>query len=678
MQTIKKIAAMCLALALCLTMSLAASAATVADATINTAAKGSLTVYSYDLTMSQVDGVWDNSYVSTGVADSNVTDTLADYAIQGTEYTYLKVADILQYTDITDSSANVMVLYGIDKTLGAELLAALGLSGGTGRFTNADGLDSTKYYYQSDVLIDALAAALEANATTVKNALEPYVKASGTAMAPTDEAGRTTAEELELGLYLVVTTAVEESTTVTCNPFFVSLPMTSVNGTNATDGGTRWIYDVTVYPKNLTGIPSLEKTLKESAADTGKTEDYAHNATASAGDVIDYRIVSTLPAITSSSTYLTRYGFVDTLSAGLTYCREDVVLTFYSDKACTEVVDTWTMEDDCFTVTYGTADNGGSVMTIDMTAAGLELINTSSAVYTEAGMVNSGYSDCTLVITYQAAVDTDSSLVCGDSGNPNEVVLTWQRTNSEYLDTLVDDCHLYSYAIDLTKTFSDNAGDFSKVEFLFRNSTDGCYVKASFNEAEGVYYVVDHVAAEADATHFIPTADGSILIKGLEDDAYTITETQTDNGYSLLKKDIQVVISTAATAAVCDVYKTDAIDLLQNDPRYTQEIIANAVTNGWITEDGGLENILNNMPQTHLEHTLLTASASVDGKSVVMLNDSGSANAIAPLSVVNNRGFDFVDTGDLGTFIISGVGAFSAVAVAALLLLGKKKKDQTA
>ena len=45
----------------------------------------------------------------------------------------------------------------------------------------------------------------------------------------------------------------------TTAPFFVSLPMTSVDGNNATDGGTRWMYDVTLYPKNLTGIPTLEK-----------------------------------------------------------------------------------------------------------------------------------------------------------------------------------------------------------------------------------------------------------------------------------------------------------------------------------------------------------------------------------------------------------------------------------
>ena len=82
----------------------------------------------------------------------------------------------------------------------------------------------------------------------------------------------------------------------TTDPFLVSVPMTSVNGANAADGGTRWIYDITLYPKNLTGIPSLEKTLREAKADTGKTDAYAHTGTASAGDTIDYQIISTLPS----------------------------------------------------------------------------------------------------------------------------------------------------------------------------------------------------------------------------------------------------------------------------------------------------------------------------------------------------------------------------------------------
>ena len=702
-KNLKKLFSLCLVLALCLSLGTVALAAPVADATIDTTRTGALDIYKYDFTNAAKDGVWDSSYVSTGVYDQVVNDALGNairagdtdnssdlgngetsygYAVKGVEFTYLRVADIVQFTESAADGAtsnHVEVLYGIDKTNGADLLAAIGLADGAGRYENADNsdkLDHNNYYYQSDVLIDALRTSLEANATTVKNALENYVKANGgTALPLTDAYGHTSADGLPLGLYLVVETRVPEMVIDTTAPFFVSLPMTSVDGSNATDGGARWMYDVTLYPKNLTGIPTLEKTLRENQNDTGKnngsndiTDGYAHTGTASDGDVIDYQLISTLPSITSESTYLTCYTFVDTLSKGLTYNKNDVVLEFFTDKACTQSMARWTEADGKFSVSYNTTAENESVMTIEMTAAGLSEINTSKAVYTEAGMVNSGYSDCTLRITYAATVNSDDSVVYGDAGNPNEVVLTWKRTSSDFYDTLVDDAHVYTYGLELTKLFSDGKGDFSKVEFILHNDTDNYFVKAELNEAEGIYYVVDHVEAEAGATHFIPmSADpnkGKIVVKGLEDDTYTITEVRTDNGYTLLKDDIEVVISQAETTEFCNIYASDVLGLIQNDPRYAT-----------IIHDAG---DLKNMPQKHLEHHLLTASATVDGNAVTMLTDNGSANAEAPLRVVNTRGFDLPKTGDNGTKMLTIAGTLlilCAGGFAILLVMSKRKKN---
>lgn len=334
MKNWKKTVSLCLVLAMCLALLLsfpvAVSAAGAEDATIDTTRTGSLDIYKYDFTNAAKDGVWDSSYVSTGVYAQAVNNALGNavragdtdnsrdlgngdtsygYAIRGVEFTYLRVADICQFTESAADGAasnHVEVLYGIDKTIGADLLAAIGLADGAGRYENADNsdkLDHNHYYYQSDVLIDALRASLTANATTVKNALENYVKVGGgTALPLTDAYGHTSADGLPLGLYLVVETRVPEMVIDTTAPFFVSLPMTSVDGSNATDGGTRWMYDVTLYPKNLTGIPTLEKALRENQNDTGKnngsndiTDGYAHTGTASDGDVIDYQLISTLP-----------------------------------------------------------------------------------------------------------------------------------------------------------------------------------------------------------------------------------------------------------------------------------------------------------------------------------------------------------------------------------------------
>lgn len=628
MKQFTKAIALMLSLALILCFPVGASAAEPENATIDTAAKGSLTIYKVDLTNAEKDGVWDSSYVSTGVYDQTVNDTLNSYALKDVEFTYLRVADVVQFTESTADGADfdhVETLYGISKTAGADLLSAIGLENGANRYEKADSsdkLNASNYYYQSDVLISALRIALEANATTVKNALEAYVTAGGgTAMPLTDTYGKTKAENLDLGLYLVVETKVPEMVTSTCNPFFISLPMTSG------DGGS-WLYDVTVYPKNLTGDPTLDKTLRENKDDTGEhngtsgiTDGYAAAGTASDGDVVDYQIVSTLPSITSASTYLTAYTFADTLSKGITYNKNDVVLEFFSDAACTQRITTWQEGEGKFTVTYGTADTGESKMTIEMTAEGLKEINTSKAVYAESSMVNSGYSDCTLRITYAATVNSSADVVYGDNGNPNEVVLTWKRTSQDSYDTLKDAAKVYTYGLELTKVFSDGKGDFSKVQFVMQNKTDGYYLKAKLDETAGIYYVTDHVADKKDATRFVPVSGdgkGKIIVKGLEDDEYTITEIKTADGYTLLKNAITVVIT-------------------RNDT---------------------------------------TASATVDGNQVNMLTDNGSANALAPLSVVNTSGFDLPATGDRGVWIYGLAGILLMAGSAACIVITTRKKSK--
>ena len=686
----KKIFALLLAILVVSSFSITAFAAPVDEATIDTSRTGTLDIYKYDLTNAEKDGVWDSSYVSTGVKDeSGVEAVLGDpsrvsalnangnaygYAIKGVEFTYVKVADIRTFTESEDGAEHIEVLYGIAPTeQNNAFLSAIGVST-EDRYASADEVvdGMTVYYYRSDVLIDGLKASLDANTIAVKNALERYAHDNhGVAMTETNAYGHTSAANLPLGLYLLIETRVPEMVTDTTVPFLVSLPMISVDGTNASDGGTRWIYDVTLYPKNLTGIPTLEKTLREDKADTGKnggstsdiTDGYAHAGTASAGDVIDYQIISTLPSITSAASYLTDYTFIDTLSKGITYNKGDVLLEFFKDEGCTDLVASWAEPSDRFLVSYNTTPDGASVMTITMTASGLAEINSGRQVYLKSSMVNSGYSDCTLRITYKATVNSDASVTYGDAGNPNDVVLTWKRTNSSYYDTLVDDCHVYLYGIDMTKQFSDGRGDFSKVQFIVHNDTDNYFLVGKLNEAEGVWYVTDHVTEEKDATHFIPTKDGKLILKGLEDDTYTWTEVQTANGYTLLKNSIKVVISQAESETLCGIYGADVLGLIQNDPRYKDV-------------DPGLYH---NMPQKQLAHKLLTASATVDSNKVNMAPDGSSANAFVPFTVINTRGFDLPQTGSYGNwmFPVAGLSMLTLCMAGMRVLLKKKPKENS-
>ena len=601
-----------LALLLAVLMAIGLMTTAFAEPTIDPGKKASLSIYKYDITKAGNDGTWDaESYVSTGLHDDAVIDKLSKYAIQGVEFTYLRVADIAMNNELVDGQRQVGVLYGFDNSdRSTAVLSAIGLTGAEAHKTEG-GVN----YFTSDMLNNKLAAALSANATTVKNALEAAVK-NGTAMAETDAAGHTFASDMEQGLYLVVETRVPENVTSTCNPIFVSLPMTTVDG-------AAWNYDVTVYPKNQTGNPALDKTVREAKNSTGKntgsltdiTDGYAHTATASVGDTVDYQIISTLPTITSKASSLSKYTYVDTLSKGIRYNKNDVVIEFFKDAGCTDKIATWAVNSGKFTVGY---DDTANTMTIRMTDTGLAEINEAATVYTDS--VKRGYSDCTMRITYAATLTADAKL--GDTDNLNEVVLTWKRTNSTYFDTLKDCCHVYTYGIDVLKQFSDNGGNMKNVKFRLHNDTDDCYIIADLKD--GIYYAKGITSKKSDATTFIPHSSGHIIVKGLEDDSYSLTETATDKGYVLLKEAVKIVITTK--------------------------------------ENGACEKC---------GAKLLTVAATVNGKDASMTD----GNAIVPLTVVNNPGFDLPKTGGYGTWMFT-IGGVALLGAAAFIVIRSRKQHK--
>ena len=580
-----------------------------AEPTIDASKKASLSIYKYDITKASEDGVWDTeSYVSTGLHDEAVIDKLSKYAIQGVEFTYLRVADIAMNNEVVDGQRQVRVLYGFDGSDRSNaVLSAIGLTASDAHKTE-NGIN----YYTSDSLNNKLAAALAANATSAKNALETAVKNGGVAMTETDTTGHTSASNMEQGLYLVVETRVPENVTSTCNPFLISLPMTTVDG-------SEWLYDLVIYPKNQTGNPDLEKTVRESKSSTGKnngsltdiTDGYAHTATASVGDIVDYQIISTLPTITSKASSLSEYTYVDTMSKGIRY-KQDVVIEFFRDSACTDKITTWAENSGKFTVTY---DDTANTMTIKMTEIGLAEINEATTVYTDS--VKRGYSDCTMRITYAAILTADAKM--GDTDNPNEVELTWRRTNSTYFDTLNDCCHVYTYGVDVLKQFSDGKGNIQNVKFNLHNDTDNCYIIADLKD--GIYYAKGVTTKKSDATTFVPNGSGHIIVKGLEDDAYSLTEIATDKGYVLLKESVKIVITTK--------------------------------------ENGACEKC---------GAKLLTASATVNGKDVTMTD----GNAIVPLNVVNNPGFDLPKTGGYGTWMFT-IGGVALLGAAAFIVVKSRK-----
>ena len=296
MKTMKKI--VCALMTLVLLLSGVPAAFADEAKTIDQDAACSLTIWKFDYTNAKKDGVWDeDAFPSTCWQESYVENTLVNtnrkgdtdgqngnalgngqaskgYAIAGVEFTYLKAADIVTF----ENQGTTQVLYGFHKTDAANLLKAIGLENGANRCTEADSLDADRYFYTSDTLNKALAQSLEANSTTVKNALETFIRNGGTAMAPTSEVGKTSAKDLSVGLYLLVETKVPEMVTSTTNPFFVSLPMTTVTGNDnsaSQNGGAASVGGLYEFPLD---IPGLQKEGKPNGnGDAAKRSHKAEN-----------------------------------------------------------------------------------------------------------------------------------------------------------------------------------------------------------------------------------------------------------------------------------------------------------------------------------------------------------------------------------------------------------------
>lgn len=115
----------------------------------------------------------------------------------------------------------------------------------------ADVNDMTAYYNTNPTSLPIVDSYLSADKKTIS---EVYAGTKAGA-ATTNNKGLATFTGLELGFYVVIETKSPDKVTTPADPFLVSIPMTTADGTS-------WLYDVHVFPKNKTtyGDVTLEKT----------------------------------------------------------------------------------------------------------------------------------------------------------------------------------------------------------------------------------------------------------------------------------------------------------------------------------------------------------------------------------------------------------------------------------
>lgn len=365
-------------------------------------------------------------------------------------------------------------------------------------------------------------------------------------------------------------------------PFLVSLPFTGKDGNQ--------LYDLKVYPKNATGQETIDKKIVEDGKEVTETQ-------ANIGDKINYKVTYSVPV---SEYGLTKLVVTDTMGKGLTF--DNIVEIKNRDQ----VVDNANNKN--YEVSAPVASGKDTTITITFTEAYLNTLK--------------GPSTQSFTITYGATVNNDA--VLGQTGNKNEVYVTYRNKGDNEHNTDHKETKVFTYGIDLWKTGENNA-NLSNVEFTLTKGTGAVNavpvkVKEVTDSNQKTFYVTDNsVASNTVKTN----AEGKIYIRGLEAGTYFLTETKTNAGYVLLKNPVIIVIG-------------------QTNPKTG------------------------------------AASATVDGKNTTMKEDSlnqGSATAEVPLTVVNHKGFDLPATGGAGTalFTIAGI---VIVAVAAALLFMRKKSQK--
>ena len=237
----------------------------------------------------------------------------------------------------------------------------------------------------------------------------------------------------------------------------------------------------------------------------------ADEAKAAIGDTVSYTIVADVPNYPANSaawTYIIR----DAMSRGLTLNTTSVKVKIDSTDVTETIGDKLTVDDNQIRLDLSGKDN-------------------------YAGYLK-GHK--TVTITYDVTVN--SSAVVGLEGNPNSVWLDY--SNDPYVTgsnkTIEDDCVVFTYGINVLKVDKKTPTKTLKgAEFTMKlNGTELTFTKSD----DGYYY------PDADGSKVLVSGDdGKILVKGLNEGTYTLTETKAPNGYALASGTVEVVIVDAKT-----------------------------------------------------------------------------------------------------------------------------------
>ena len=376
-----------------------------------------------------------------------------------------------------------------------------------------------------------------ANAVSVSSVSELAAR-FGVRLPDTDEEGIATVNDLSQGIYLVAETKIPDGH-IPCDPFCIALPETNISemsiGNKKYDPGQIWLYDISVYPKSRSvsvqkSIAAPEKNEKGEIVG----EMHARSRTACIGETVKFSVTADVPKL-SDGTRNRLYVIEDMIDPGLIYAGD-------------------------IRLALGESADTAALLTLNSdykldTKAGSDVIR---IVFTKKGLARLGEieRESHVYVNYSARLDKNA--VIADPGNMNSAALLYGTDHSGDIRAVSAPVTVFTYMLTLKKTFSPTQEHFGDVKFSL---SDGKEKKYFVKESDGVYHTAC-CDGEIDQTMLIAPNDstGILVLKGLANGTYILTEEETIPDYSLLGESIELTVKNRNLSV--DVENRKSIDLV--------------------------------------------------------------------------------------------------------------------
>ena len=354
----------------------------------------------------------------------------------------------------------------------------------------------------------------------------------------------------------------------------------------------------------------FEKKISEKDAN-----EWFDELTAETGDVLDYKLTAQVPTLTDYDN-LTKFTMNDTLEkqafdpASVEIAIDDAAITRGTDDNSDKFYIGKTHLATLTTVSYA---DGESSFTLTFVPSALE-----------------AYEGETVTVTYSARLTTAAVKV-----NVNDAELVWSNNGSD--SSLTDSTEVYTYGIELTKTFSDatvSADEIGKVTFRLYRVNGQNEERLYFTGSAGRYILVsDSAGTDGNVTDLkLDTTSRKLTVVGLDDDeTYILKETATADGYNKIDENVTIDLEAQA----------DPYAMLLDEGKTSVKLGSNSLTVSFV----------NNTDTT------------------------GTAIASVAFELHNQKGFSLPKTGDAGTWALTVSGILLIASGVGLVVVSRRKKS---